>query len=178
LLWRHKKALNDNSKIILYESFVRCHLTYGLSIWGGSKPIKLKPLEKTLSKIWRKIGENRMHTNDRLRKYKILKLNDEIKIQEQKVVWKWEKKKIPKSLNSLIEEKNDRLRGRRFNLIRNSKQLSIHSRLTKIANSSMNEITKFSSLEALSSNLKKSALDHYDTTCRTRNCYICSNRSA
>jgi len=36
LLWRYRKELNLSSKKVLYESFVRCHILYGLNIWGGA----------------------------------------------------------------------------------------------------------------------------------------------
>ena len=57
-----------------------------------------------------------MHTLNRLQKFGILKLDDEINIQEQKFVFKWENKNLPKGTQELIAEKNDRLRGRRFNI--------------------------------------------------------------
>jgi hypothetical protein len=175
LLWRHKKLLNLNSKKVIYESFVRCHLLYGLSIWGGAKQNKLQPVVKVLGKIWKKFGRQYMHTNRRLIDYKLLKLEDEVRIQENKIVWKWENKKLPKSLLNIIEEKQDRLRGRRFNLLRNANSSSINYRLTKIANTNMTEIMKHKNIESLTSTLRIRALDQYDSPCRTRNCFICRN---
>ena len=55
-----------------------------------------------------------MHTLNRLNFLKILSLEDELMVQESKLIWKWENKTLPKSLESIIEEKNDRLRFRRF----------------------------------------------------------------
>ncbi len=55
-----------------------------------------------------------MHTNKRLLEHGLLTLKDELLIQESKFIWKWNNKTVPKSLNQLIEEKVDRLRGRRF----------------------------------------------------------------
>jgi len=116
-----------------------------------------------------------MHTNRRLIDYKLLKLEDEVRIQENKIVWKWENKKLPKSLLNIIEEKQDRLRGRRFNLLRNANSSSINYRLTKIANTNMTEIMKHKNIESLTSTLRIRALDQYDSPCRTRNCFICRN---
>jgi len=81
---------------------------------GGATPAILKPLDKILMKIWSKIGQYRMHTLNRLKKFGIMKFNDELKLQEIKFVWKWQKNKTPESLKQLITEKNDNLRGRRF----------------------------------------------------------------
>ena len=177
LLWRHKKILNTNTKKILYESFVRCHLLYGLSVWGGAKKTKLSILDRTLKKVWRKFGSRFMHTNQRLIQNNLLKLEDELLIQEAKIVWKWDKRKIPKSLQPVIEEKNDRLRGRRFKTFRNMKTNSINSRLAKIANSTMTLIASHKSTKSLSQSLKKRALDSYSLPCRTRNCFICAHRN-
>jgi hypothetical protein len=42
LLWRYRKLLNNSSKKVLYESFVRCHLLYGLNVWGEQQKINLQ----------------------------------------------------------------------------------------------------------------------------------------
>jgi hypothetical protein len=55
-------------------------------------------------------------------------------IQESKIIWKLDHKKIAPGLANIINEKHDRLRGMRFNLERNSKLNSIHSRLVRRAN--------------------------------------------
>jgi hypothetical protein len=173
LLWRHRKKLMPSSKKVIYESFVRCHILYGIIAWGGSKKIKL--LEKTLKKIWKKMGPRIMHTNQRLRSNEILLLTDEIKLQESKWLYKWERGLLPISLKPIIEEKFDRLRGRRFKINRNTKLNGIEARLTKLANKDISKITAFTSLEKLSQNIKREALNGYDVPCRLRNCFICRN---
>ena len=115
--------------------------------------------------------------NQRLHQNNILKLEDELLIQEAKIVWKWDKKRIPKSLQPVIEEKTDRLRNRRFKTIRNMKTNSINSRLAKIANNSMTLIASNKSTKSLSQSLKKRALDSYNLACRSRNCFICAHRN-
>jgi hypothetical protein len=158
LLWRHGKKLNVTTKKVIYESFVRCHLLYGLTVWGGAKPSLIKPLEKLLHKIWKKIGNRNSHTLPRLKKNSILKLEDELAIQESKVVWRWENKKIPKSLSDIVIEKQDNLRGRRFMVNRNYKQNSINLRLTKRANNCISDISTYRSKKTLAKSLKKSYL--------------------
>jgi hypothetical protein len=141
---------------------------------GGAAKNKLTGLEKTLKKVWRKIGPFHMHTNQRQYQHKLLNLSEELQIQESKLLWRWNKKIVPKSILSLIEEKNDRLRGRRFVISRNLRNNSINTRLTKRANKSISCIANAKSLKVLATKLKNETLDKYNIPCRIRNCYTCS----
>ena len=176
LLWRHSNKTSISLKKIIYESFVRCHILYCLPVWGGAKICNLKPLTKLLSKTWSKIGKRHSHTLNRLKKYKILKLEDELKIQESKIIWRWEKKVIPISLSNIIIEKHDNLRGRRFeNLITNKKN-SIKSCLVLRANKEILDIAKHKTKKALTTAIKKRIFDtKYVFQCIDRNCYICTH---
>ena len=174
LLWRHRKKLTLDTKKLLYESFVRSHLLYCITVWGGANNTNLKPLNQSLRKIWRKIGKKKQHTLNRLAENNILKLEDELAVQETKVVWKWEKKKLPPGTQTLITEKIDNLRGRRFETLRNLKANSIHIRLAKRAGSEVGSLTNVKSKKTVVLRSKKKIIDEkYKYTCRTRNCYIC-----
>ena len=78
-------------KKTIYESFIRTHLTYCLTVWGAKKTSHLGELKKLMKKAWSKIGPRLQHTNERLKELKILKLGDELKILESKIIWRWEK---------------------------------------------------------------------------------------
>ena len=174
LLWRHGKKLNIPTKKVMYESFVRSHILYCLTVWGSAKNAILKPLTTTLNKIWRKIGTYKQHTLNRLQEHKILKLEHELVIQESRFIWKWSKGKVPTSLSSVIVEKPNTLRSRRFETLRNAKHDSINYRLSKTATDNISKIDKFPSVKSLSTNLKKDILSNkYSFTCATRNCFIC-----
>ena len=135
----------------------------------------LKPLNNVLQKSWKKIGIFKLHTLNRLQKYGLLKLEDELAIQESKIIWKWDKKIIPKSLSLIIKEKNDILRGRRFELIRNSKIGSIHQRLTKRANLHLQDISTATSKKCLAKKMKTQFTTvKYNFNCSKRNCFICN----
>jgi len=177
LLWRHNRKLSIPMKKVIYESFVRCHLLYGITVWGGATKAVLKPLEKLLSKIWTKIGGKKIHTLNRLQKFELLKLEDEMLVQESKIIWKWEKKKIPNSLNNIITEKQDNLRGRRFNINRSWKKGSISERLAARANKSIKLIESCTSKKSLTNKLRKDIFNNYTFNCRQRNCYICGQRN-
>jgi hypothetical protein len=116
-----------------------------------------------------------MHTLLRLQKYNLLKLEDEIKLQEFKMLWRWNAKKLPESLSDIIVERQDRLRGRRFNIPIHLKNNAISTRLTKRANISMIDIANHRFKKNLATHIKKSSLDQYSFTCNNRNCFICLN---
>ena len=178
LLWRHGKKMGANVAKTIYESFVRCHLLYCLNAWGGVKPSIRKQLDQTLKRIWSKIGAKKMHTLNRLQKYSLLQLDDEIEIQEQKLIHKWENKKLAKGVKNLITEKVDRLRGRRFVAARNWKKNSIANRLAKQADKSIGIIMLTKNRKKYIDNQRKIILEQkYSFNCTLRRCFICSNRN-
>jgi len=160
----------------LYECFVRTHITYCLSVWGAKKTSKLTELKTTIKKIWLKIGPRYQHTNNRLKELKILKLEDEVKLSEIKIIWRWEKKKIPQGLSDIISENNRAfLRNRKFNRPLSWKQDSIAYRLATRATKEIKEIEIARSKKGLAKKYKeKIILTEYNSICRTRNCLYCS----
>ena len=84
-------------KKTIYESFVRTHVTYCLPVWGAKQTLEKTELKKQLKKIWSKIGLCKQHTNERLKEHRILKLEDEIKLAEMKIIWRWEKTRFPEA---------------------------------------------------------------------------------
>jgi hypothetical protein len=173
LLWRHGKKLSIANKKVLYECFVRCHLLYSLIVWGGATKTILKPLERVVSKIWSKIGPRKMHTLNRLQKFTLLKLSDELEIQECKFLWEWDNNKHPAGIVPLLIEKNDNLRGRRFVSDIKWKNNSIAKRLSSAATIHIASVSKFKSKKSLTSGLKKDKISSYAFNCRARNCFIC-----
>ena len=111
-------------------------------------------MEKLISKTWSKIGKFRMHTLNRLQKYNLLKLNDELKLQETKLIWKWEKRKTHVGLNRLLVVKQDNLRGTRFVIDRNWKSGSISHRLATRANRELNSIKQYNTKMTLTEHKK------------------------
>ena len=174
LLWRHKKILTKATKKIIYESFVWCHLTYCLSIWG-SAGVKNVELNKILRKIIRKLGPKTRHTDKRLIDYEIISLEDELKLAGKKFIWKWNKKDLPKGILSLLKEKQDlNLRHRRFVMTRKWKKTSIAYRLGKRATEEIAALVKYKSRKALSKDFKKCIMENLMLKrCLVRNCFIC-----
>jgi len=116
-----------------------------------------------------------VNVNQRQYQHKLLNLKEELEIQEAKLLWRWDKKLVPKSIKTLIEEKTDRLRGRIFVISRNLKNNSMNVRLTKLANKSMLNIANAKSLNSLASKLKNETLAKYNIPCRIKNCFTCSH---
>ncbi len=177
LLWRYKNKLTEKMKKVIYESFVRSHITYCLPVWGAQNTNSLSDLKKLLKKIWSKIGQRRIHTNQRLAEHKILKFVDEVKLAEMKIIWRWTKKKIPKGLNDIIVENQNRiLRRRQFIRDPSWTTNSIASRLAKRSIQEIDHIEIARSLNGLKNKMKKNCfLLEYNTQCNIRNCYICSH---
>ncbi len=94
-----------------------------------------------IKKSWVKIGKRKQHTNERLIEHRILKLEDELKIAEAKIIWRWDKKKISLGLSSIIEERHDnRLRNRQFVRDHRWTQDSIAYRLSTRASKEIKDI--------------------------------------
>jgi len=179
LLWRYRNRLTDKMKETIYECFIRSHLTYCISVWGAKKTNSLTELKKLVKKSVTKIGKRKQHTNERLTKHRILKIEDELKIAESKIIWRWEKSKIPPGLSNIIEERaGTNLRNRQFNRNLRWDQNSIAYRLATRAKNEIQDITIARSKKGLSKKLKnKYLLIDYNTPCRTRNCFICTQQS-
>jgi len=143
----------------------------------GSTSTQLKPLNSVLGKCWKNIGQFRQHTQHRLKEHNVLKLEDEVVVQKTKIVWRWEKNELPKSLRPIIEEKHDNLRGSLFNIPRGAKPSSIISRLNKRASSSMTTISVPRTKKKMSKTLKNTILESYSFVCRRRDCFICQGRA-
>lgn len=62
-----------------------------LVVWGGSTSTQLKPLNSVLGKYWKNIGQFRQHTQHRLKEHNVLKLEDEVVVQETKIARRWKK---------------------------------------------------------------------------------------
>ena len=129
-------------------------------------------LNRVLQKSWSKIGKYKQHTYNRLQKYQILKLEDELSIQELKFIWKWEHNKTPTSLKKILKaKKEDRLQGRRFEMLPNNKPSSIHYRLIKCANDNIKTISNIKSKKVLVKIQRKSILGNkYKFRCTVNNC--------
>ncbi len=180
LLWRYKNRITLKMKKIIYESFIRTHLTYCLAVWGAKKTQALTDLKKAIKKTWTKIGLRKQHTNERLIEHGILKFEDELKISEIKIVWRWSKNRLPDGIKNIITERqnNLNLRNRQFYRDQKWKPDSVSYRLATRAKSEIKDIVIARSKKGLVKKYKnKCLLIDYVSVCRIRNCYICTQNN-
>ena len=179
LLWRYRNRLTTNMKKTIYECFIRTHLTYCISTWGAKKSNSLTELKKLVKKSWTKIGIRKQHTNERLIEHRILKFEDELRLAESKLIWSWKKNKIPIGLQNIIETRgNNNLRNQQFVRDINWKQDSIAYRLATRATKEISDIEIARSKKGLVKKISNTTfLTEYNTRCRIRNCFICSNQT-
>ena len=89
LLKKFKKMLPLNCKKLIYNSLIRSHYLYGLTVWGGSS--KIDVIEKVQKKAIRQMFVNKIHTEPIMKSMGFLKIKDEYKVQIGKlardIVW-------------------------------------------------------------------------------------------
>ena len=62
-----------------------------ITAWGNAAT-KNPNLNNTIKKIIKKLGPKHRHTMKRLADYEILTFNEELKLAESKLLYKWEKR--------------------------------------------------------------------------------------
>jgi hypothetical protein len=105
-----------------------------------------------------------------------LNLEDELNIQMQKLIWKWDKTKTPPGLK-ISSKKNNRLRRKRFEKYRFADSKSINYRIAEMADKNITEISQVRSKKVLIKSLRHKLFStKYSTSCTRRNCFICSSQ--
>ncbi len=79
-------------------------------------------------------------------------------------------------MTDLLEEKNDRLRGRRFITPRNLKDNSIRIRLAKRAGEVITQVTTAKTKKSIARIIKTKLINNYNFRCARRNCFVCARR--
>ena len=83
VLNRVKNLLPTSSLCTLYNSFIFSHFSYGLEVWGACRPKFLKRLVGIQKKSIRSISKSHWlaHTEPKLKKFNILKIPEQHKLQ-------------------------------------------------------------------------------------------------
>jgi len=107
----------------------------------------------------------------------MLKLEDELKLAEIKIIWRWNKERLPQGLKNIITERigNRNLRNRTFIRDRSWRNDSLAYRLATRTKNEINEIEVARSKKGLTKKYRnKIFLIDYVQPCRIRNCLNCN----
>jgi hypothetical protein len=136
----------------------------------------LSPINSLINRIVKKIGHPYEHTLQRFKHLGILKLEDELHVQEGKLIWKWSKNQTPPGLRNILKEKNDRLRRRRFIKEKDSKSESINCRLATKAERLIATLMQCKSKKKATNVLRDELFtSKYSVSCTIHNCAVCSS---
>ena len=180
LLFRYRKLLNTKGKLAIFNAFVRPHILYGLSVWGGSKGRAMTLLQKTYKKVVHLLDIGKMHVEPILKKYGWLTINHEYKISLIKTAW--ECVKGNSNLNTYITERQGRvgLRStRRYNNIqrryKNADNNLIYN-LEKTLNTIYTRLSGTQNIKLLIKHIKKEYVnaDNSQIRCYNAGCVECN----
>ena len=103
---------------------------------------------------------------------------NELKISESKIIWRWNKIIIPRGLSNIITENTSvNLRNRQFTRHPSWKLDSISSRLAIRAKKEIKEIEIARSKKGLVKKYENNiCIFEYNTPCQMRNCFICTQQ--
>ncbi len=104
-----KNYLPEENLRTLYFSLIQPYLTYGISIWGGSHSTYLNKLVKSQKRAIRIIKHlgYRDHTEEHFKNLKILRLDDLYKLNMSLIMYKYNDRLLPKSLQTMFKQNQD-----------------------------------------------------------------------
>ena len=181
LLWKFKHSLDIKTKILLYHSFIRSHLIYGISLWGNVKGSEMRKLTITHKKSLRALMNGAVHTSPILKKLNLLSLQDEVQMDMTKLAWSYLHGRMPAGIKNSLEEMREQ-RPLRNNRILNVPlcnnrigQLQIDITLPKIINSQNVPLTNINNKLALVKKIKKTLISRYHqvVVCNNEGCIEC-----
>ena len=105
LLFKHRKLLNLRGRLAIYNAFVRPHILYGISTWGGTKGPMMKKLKLKHKKIIRLLVRGKIHVDPILKKLRLLKIQDEHSLSLHQLGWEFLNNILPISIGNYITPK-------------------------------------------------------------------------
>ena len=99
LMRKFKNLMNPITKKLIYESLIRSHILYGIELWGNAGSNLMSKLSRLQKKAIRLI-ENKVHTEPVMKKYKILKIEDEYKVSTKLLAWASVRNLIPLAIKN------------------------------------------------------------------------------
>ncbi len=165
-----KNVLPTSCMKMLYYSLFHSHLTYGLHLWGPNIADKLRKKvflkQKKIIRIMCNESFN-AHTDDLFKRHEILKLEDLIDLEIQKLMFKHSKDMLPLPLMSLFPVSTTKYQTRQQWLPCVKKpnyeplQKSFLTKGPKLWRSNTNDMKECKHLKSFANCLKKSKLLNY-----------------
>jgi len=181
-----KHFLPGNILQTLYNYLVFPYLNYGILIWGTSAN-RLFILQKKAIRLIANMKYN-AHTQPLFKHLQLLTINDVLKLQEFKCIYKLENYQLPAYfLSSMVPQQSFEIHSyntRHSSAYRNprSKHVfvknSIRYRLPSILNNCPRNIydkIHTHSYSGYMKYIKQDCINKYETICLIPNCYICQN---
>ncbi len=182
-----KHFIPEGPKLILYNSLVLSHLTYGILAWGYENGRLAKLQKKSIRIIT--LSSYNAHTEPLFKKLKLLKLEDLLKLNELKFFYKYTNQMLPEYFspncadfnfmtNNNVHNHNTRQRNRLHIVRTNHKYAdkcvrhSIPITLNNTPNNIKDKIYTHS-LQGFSKYIKNIYIQNYNDNCFIPNCYVC-----
>ena len=184
ILNKLKHFLPLKTKVLLYNSLILSHLNFGILAWG----YECERIAKLQKKVIRIITTSKYnaHSEPILKKLKLLRVGDILRLQELKFYYKFKNNKLPQYLQNLPIRPNTDMHNHatrtRHDIHLNKTyheyaKNCIRINLPKIVNSTPIEILEkvdSHSLHGFSGYIKTKIIDSYADSCTTPNCFTCN----
>ena len=170
---------------VLYKSLITPYLNYGILVWGTKSKHLLK-LQKKIIRIMSNAKYN-AHTLPIFKNYNILRIDDILKLQELRFIYKLENKTLPKYyLDTMFIRQSEihNYQTRQANDFRTPQSShkftcnSIRHRLPAVYNNCSPSIKNkiyTHSYAGFTNYIKYQMIQNYNVTCTINNCYVCQN---
>ena len=168
---------------LIYNSLVLPYLNYGILAWGSACERLFKLQKRSVRTIVK--GKYNAHTDPIFKSLSLLKINDILKIQEYKFIYKIENHIIPEYFKSSMFTRQNQIHqyGTRHSsnyVVPHRKHAfarhSVRNKIPAIFNESpacIKEKIYTHSLQGFSKYLKSYFITKYADNCNIPNCYIC-----
>jgi hypothetical protein len=185
LISAHKKQIPMHIRTMLYNSLIKPHLEYGITVWGFSNIKALTTKQKKILRHVANVKNHSCHTTKLFAKLKIIKLEDLLKINIAKIVSKFFNNELPIPISNIFELKKSARNTR------TTKNLNLEPRLAKtkkeenniyfkapIIWNSLDEKVKTESPDKIGKTIKNKTIFYYqlEPPCMKKICYSCKNK--
>ena len=178
-----KRFLPENILLMIYNTLVTPHLSYGVLLWGY-RAERLVKLQKRLIRIIKNKKYN-AHTEPLLKELKLLKVQDIFRHMQLKFLFKLENDLVPINIQNLFH-KTERNRYNTRNQTRYTIPRVKHAfaeqclhvsipMLVRDTQSLIIEKVHTHSFKGFSNYVKQNFLNTYETECFVQNCYVCNH---